>query len=194
MAVNLEKGQRISLEKEGGKGLSRVIMGLSWDSPTYPGFLGFGDTPSGAVDLDASCVLFDNDGKKKDVVWYRQLKSKDGSIRHTGDSMSGEGDGDDEQIVVDLLQVPESIKTLIFTVNSFKGHDFSTVKNAKCRLVNGINGWEIASYNLSTMGSHTGQLMCRVYRHNGEWKMHAIGDINNGKTFEDLLPLMEQYV
>jgi tellurium resistance protein TerZ len=124
------------------------------------------------------------------VVWFRQLKSRDGSITHTGDNRTGAGDGDDEQIIVDLRTVPAHVKSLVFTVNSFTGQNFSSVQNAFCRLFDTNSGKEIARYDLSVQGSHTAQIMAKLYRHNGEWKMHAIGENGSGRTFDDLMPLI----
>ncbi|MES2257851.1 MAG: TerD family protein [Pseudomonadota bacterium] len=189
MSVNLQKGQKISLDKEAGGALTRVTMGLGWDAIKSKGFFGFG-AKSEAVDLDASCVLFDADNRSLDVVWFRQLKSRDGSIVHTGDNRTGAGDGDDEQINVALNQVPDSVKSIVFTVNSFTGQNFSQVENAYCRLINAADGKEVARFNLSVQGAHTAQIMAKLYRHNGEWKMHAIGENGSGRTFEELLPLI----
>lgn len=191
MAVNLQKGQKISLEKEAGGALSRVTMGLGWDVAKKGGFFGFGGKGD-AVDLDASVVLFDDANRPVDVVWFRQLKSRDGSVMHTGDNRTGAGDGDDEQIVVDLRTVPANVKSLVFTVNSFTGQNFSTVQNAYCRLLDTGSNKEIARYDLSVQGSHTAQIMAKLYRHNGEWKMHAIGENASGRTFDDLMPLIAQ--
>jgi tellurium resistance protein TerZ len=193
MAVNLQKGQKISLEKEAGGALSRVTMGLGWDVAKSGGFFGFG-AKSQAVDLDASVVMFDDANHPVDVVWFRQLKSRDGSVTHTGDNRTGAGDGDDEQIVVDLRTVPASVKSLVFTVNSFTGQNFSTVQNAFCRLFDTNGGKEIARYDLSVQGSHTAQIMAKLYRHNGEWKMHAIGENGTGRTFDDLMPLIVSHL
>lgn len=187
MGVSLEKGQKISLEKEAGGALTKVIMGLGWDGVKTKGFLGFG-SKSSDIDLDASCLMFGEQGNLLDTVWFRQLRSKDGSIVHSGDNRTGEGDGDDEQIIVDLSSVPANVKSLIFTVNSFTGQNFSQVENATCRILNAANNQEIARFNLSTLGSHTAQIMAKVYRHNSEWKMHAIGEIGSGRTFDDLMP------
>lgn len=193
MAVNLQKGQKISLEKEAGGTLTKIIMGLGWDAIKTKGMFGFGSKAQ-EIDLDASCILFDESGRQSDVVWFGQLKSRDGSITHTGDNRTGDGDGDDEQIIVDLTRVPEDIKSLVFTVNSFTGQNFSQVENATCRIVNGSNNKEIARYNLSTLGQHNAQIMAKVYRHSGEWKMHAIGEIGNGRTFEDLMPAITPFL
>jgi tellurium resistance protein TerZ len=190
MAVNLQKGQKISLEKEAGGALSRVTMGLGWDVAQKKGFFGFGGGKGDSIDLDASVVMFDEANRPVDVVWFRQLKSRDGSIVHTGDNRTGAGDGDDEQIIVDLRTVPASVKSLVFTVNSFTGQNFSTVENAFCRIFDTNSNKEIARYDLSVQGSHTAQIMAKLYRHNGEWKMHAIGENGSGRTFDDLMPLI----
>ena len=189
MGVNLSKGQRISLEKEAGGALSKVIMGLGWDAVKTKGFFGFGSKQL-EIDLAASCLLFDEHKQLVDTVWFRQLRSQDGSIQHTGDNRTGAGDGDDEQIIVDLARVPATVKSLIFVVNSFTGQNFSQIENAFCRIVNGTNNKEIARYELSCQGGHTAQLMAKVYRHDNEWKMHAIGENASGRTFHDMQPII----
>lgn len=193
MAIVLTKGQKISLEKESGTGLSRIIMGLGWDPIKRKGLFGFG-TKTEAVDLDASCVVFDANNQPIDVVWFRQLVSKDGSIQHTGDNRTGAGEGDDEQIIVELARVPAVAKSLVFVVNSFLGQNFSQIENATCRLVDAKTDREVARYNLSCQGPHTAQIMAKVYRHNGEWKLHAIGENCDGQTFAELVPTMAQYL
>ena len=187
MSVSLQKGQKISLDKEAGGALSRIVMGLGGDAIKKKGLFGFG-SKSESVDLDASCLMFDEAGKAVDFVWFRQLKSRDGSIVHTGDNRTGAGDGDDEQIEVDLTKVPAQIKSLIFTVNSFTGQNFSQVENGYCRIVNAADQKEVARFDLSVQGAHTAQIMAKLYRHNGEWKMHAIGENGSGRTFDDLMP------
>lgn len=189
MSISLVKGQKISLSKEGDSSLTKVVMGLGWDAKKPSGFLGFLGG-SNEIDLDASCLLFDAQNKLLDVVWFRQLRSKDGSITHTGDNRTGVGEGDDEQIIVDLAKVPPQVKSLVFVVNSFLGQNFSQIENAFCRMVDQKTGQELAKYNLSCQGSHTGQVMAKVYRHNGEWKMHAIGENASGKTFHEMLPII----
>ncbi|MGJ0515558.1 MAG: TerD family protein [Methylomicrobium sp.] len=191
MGISLQKGQKISLNKEAGGELSKVIMGLGWDAKKSGGGLlkgMFGGGGGGSIDLDASCVLFDEQKKIVDTVWFRQLKSKDGSIVHTGDNRTGAGDGDDEQIIVDLNKVPANVKSLVFTVNSFTNQTFDQVENAYCRLVDSSTNKEIARYTLSSQGSHTAQIMAKVYRHEGEWKMHAIGENGHGRTIDSLMP------
>lgn len=188
MGINLEKGQKISLSKESGGNLTKVVMGLGWDAKKKGGMLGglFGSSES--IDLDASCVMFDEKNKVVDTVWFRQLTSRDGSVKHTGDNTTGEGEGDDEQIIVNLDKVPENVRALVFTVNSFTGQTFDSIENAYCRMVDSSNNKEIARYTLKTQGSHSAQIMAKVYKHNNEWKMHAIGENGNGKTIEALLP------
>jgi tellurium resistance protein TerZ len=197
MAINLQKGQKISLEKEAGKALNKVVMGLGWDAKKTGGGLLkglLGGSSGDSIDLDASCVLFDEHNKVVDTVWFRQLKSRDGSIVHTGDNRTGAGEGDDEQIIVALDKVPAHVKALVFTVCSFTGQTFEAIENAFCRLIDGVNNQEIARYTLSAQGSHTAQIMAKVYRHNGEWKMHAIGENSQGRTFDSLLPQIVPYL
>jgi tellurium resistance protein TerZ len=189
MAVKLSKGDRISLNKEAGTTLTKIVMGLGWDAMKTKGFFGFGGRAQ-EIDLDASCLMFDERKEMVDAIWFRQLASRDGSVRHSGDNRTGAGDGDDEQIVVDLASVPAHVKSLVFTVNSFTGQNFSQIENAFCRIVNASNGSEVARYQLSCNGSHTAQIMAKVYRHNDEWKMHALGENASGRTFMDMLPLI----
>ncbi|UOA08716.1 TerD family protein [Methylobacter sp. S3L5C] len=191
MAINLQKGQKISLSKESGGALSKIVMGVGWDAKkSSVGLLKgmFGGGSSSAIDLDASCVLFDEQNAVVDTVYFGQLKSRDGSIVHTGDNRTGDGDGDDEQILVDLDKIPANIKSLVFTVSSYTGQTFDTVENAYCRIVDNNDKNEVARYTLSSQGSHTAQIMAKLYRHNGEWKMHAIGENGTGRTIADLLP------
>ena len=192
MAVNLQKGQKISLEKEAGGALSSVVMGLGWDVAKKKGLFGFGRNQE--IDLDASCFMFDDNNHPVDLVYFGHLRSNDGSIQHSGDNRTGAGDGDNEQIAVNLARVPANIKSLVFTVNNYTGQDFSQVENAYCRLVDGQSGKEIARYDLSAQGSHNAQIMAKLYRHNGEWKMHAIGENGRGETPDLLLPLIQPHL
>lgn len=189
MAVNLEKGQKISLDKTAGSSLTQIKMGLGWDVAKSKGFFGFGGG-SEEIDLDASCLMFDEQNQSVDAIWFAQLASKDGSIRHSGDNRTGAGDGDDETVTVDLNRVPANVKSLMFTVNSFRGQSFEKVQNAYCRLINAQNNQEVAKFNLSCQGAHTALIVAKLYRHNGEWKMHAIGETAKGSTFHDLMPQM----
>lgn len=200
MAINLQKGQRISLDKEAGRRLNRVVMGLGWGMKQVQsrGFLGFGSgTRQEAVDLDASCLLFDGNGQLTDTVWFRQLRSQCGSIQHSGDDRSGGGEAgaDNERIAIELDRIPPTVQVLLFTVNSFSGESFAGIPNAFCRLVDAANGSEIARFDLSLEGGqHTGLIMAKLYRHNGEWKMQAIGEHAEGRTFHDLLPALRPYL
>jgi tellurium resistance protein TerZ len=186
VSVSLSKGQKVSLSKEGGAGLTQVRMGLGWDAAAVKGL--FGRKRAQTIDLDASALLFDAAGVLVDQVWFQQLTSKDGSVQHTGDNLTGAGEGDDESIRVDLSRVPSQVSTLVFTVNSFTGQDFSQIENAFCRLVDETNDSEIARYELTGSGSHTAQIMAKVARDGGGWSMTAIGVAASGRTFKDLLP------
>jgi tellurium resistance protein TerZ len=191
MAISLQKGQKISLSKEaGGATLTKIVMGLGWDAKKTKGFFGMGSKDQ-EIDLDASCVLFDEAKQPLDAIFFGQLASKDGSIKHTGDNRTGAGDGDDEQIIVDLSRVPSTVKSIMFLVNSFTGQNFSQIENAYCRVVNGTNNQELAKYDLTCTGSHTAMIMAKVYLHSGEWKMHAIGENTSGKTFQDMMSAMQ---
>ena len=202
MSVNLSKGQKISLEKEAGGALSQIKMGLGWDVGAAPqksggflgGLFGGGGSAGGSIDLDASCIMLDANKQMVDAIWFGQLQSKDGSIQHTGDNRTGAGDGDDEVINVNLSRIPNHVQALVFTVNSFTGQTFATVNNAFCRLVNASNNSEVARYDLSAQGSHTALILAKIYRHNGEWKMHAIGETASGRTFHDLMPAILPHV
>jgi tellurium resistance protein TerZ len=191
MAINLQKGQKISLSKEAGGGtLTKIVMGLGWDAKKTKGFFGMGAKDQ-EIDLDASCVLFDEAKQPLDAIFFGQLTSKDGSIKHTGDNRTGAGDGDDEQIIVDLSRVPANVKFILFLVNSFSGQNFSQIENSFCRVVNGANNQELAKYDLTCNGAHTAMIMAKVYLHNGEWKMHAIGENTSGRTFQDMMSAMQ---
>lgn len=192
MAINLEKGQKINLQKADGSSLQQVFLGVGWDVVKSKGFFGFGG--GGNIDLDASVILFDENKKMLDVVYFGQLQSRDGSIRHSGDNLTGAGSGDDEVIRVNLNQIPAQVKSLVFTVNSFRGQTFEKVENAFCRLVDQTNNHEIASYKLSSQGAHTGLIIAKIYRHNDAWKMHAIGENVHGRTFQDIVPFVLPHI
>jgi tellurium resistance protein TerZ len=191
VSVSLNKGQRVSLTKAGGGSLSKVRMGLGWDAMRKKGLFG---SRAQSIDLDASALLFDASGELVDQVWFQQLRSKDGSIQHTGDNRTGAGEGDDESIKVDLSQVPATVTALVFTVNSFTGQDFSQIENAFCRLIDESDESEIARYDLTGTGSHTAQIMAKVARDGGGWSMTAIGNAASGRTFHDLLPAIAGYL
>ncbi|MFB7917482.1 TerD family protein [Streptomyces sp. NPDC056061] len=189
MSVDLSKGQRISLAKSGGGELTVVRMGLGWKAAPRKGFLA--RLTAREIDLDASAILFAG-GQAQDVVFFQHLTSNDGAVRHTGDNLvggAGQG-GDDESIVVDLQRVPAHIDQIVFTVNSFTGQTFEEVENAFCRLVDETTGQELARYTLTGGGRHTAQIMAKVTRSGAGWQMTAIGAAANGRTFQDLLPVV----
>lgn len=188
MTVSLSKGQKVSLEKRGGGSLSRVRMGLGWDAAKKKGLFG---SRRQTIDLDASALLFDAAGSLVDQVWFRQLNSQDGSVHHTGDNLTGAGEGDDESIQVDLSRLPATVNTLVFTVNSFTGQNFSQIENAYCRLLDETAGdAELARYDLTGSGQHTAQIMAKVSRDGAGWSMTALGIPASGRTFHDLLPAL----
>ena len=193
--ISLTKGQTISLEKSGGGALSKVTMGIGWDVRKAKG-LGrlFGGGGGGDIDLDASCLLFDANRQMLDAVWFRQLKSNEGSIVHTGDNRTGAGDGDDEQIMVDLGNVPSHMTTLVFTVNSFTGDTFDRIENAYCRLVDATTNTEMARFDLSGSGTHTGQVMAKLSRSGSGWEMKALGERTTGRTFHDMMPQISTHL
>lgn len=189
MAVSLSKGQTVSLAKSGGGTLTKVRLGLGWDARKVRTFLG--RMKEQAVDLDASCLLFDAGGQLVDQVWYAQLRSKDGALVHLGDNRTGAGDGDDESIVVDLTAVHGAVRTLVFVVSSYSGESFAQIENAFVRLVDSTNEQEIARYDLSGSGPHTAQIMAKVVRDGAAWSMTALGVRTNGRTIRDLLPAVQ---
>jgi tellurium resistance protein TerZ len=189
MSVSLAKGQKVSLTKPEGGTLTHVRMGLGWDAVTKKGL--FGGRKTQSIDLDASAVLYAADGSVVDQVWFSQLKSKDGSVLHSGDNLTGEGEGDDESITVHLDRVPTAVTQLVFLVNSFTGQNFSQIENAFCRLVDETTGQEIARYELTGSGTHTAQVMAKVARDGSGWSMTAIGLIASGRTFKELLPAIQ---
>jgi tellurium resistance protein TerZ len=188
MSVSLSKGQKVSLVKRDGGTLTRVRMGLGWDAVKKKGL--FGGLKSQSIDLDASALLFDATGNLVDQVWFQQLRSKDGAVQHTGDNLTGVGEGDDESIRVDLVALPSSVSTIVFTVNSFTGQDFSQIENAFCRLIDESSESETARYDLSGSGRHNAQIMAKVSREGSGWTMTALGIAASGRTFRDLLPAM----
>lgn len=198
MSINLIKGQKIDLTKQDGTTLNRVFMGLGWDEAgskggILSGIFG-GGSKSGSIDLDASCVMLDENKNVVDTVYFGKLYSADGSVRHSGDNLTGAGDGDDEIINVDLQTVPERVKTIVFTINSFRGQTFNEVDNCFARLVDTNTNQEISIYKLKEQGSHTAMIMCKLYRHNGVWKMAAIGTPASGRTVNDLLPVIKNSI
>ncbi len=196
--INLTKGQNIKLEKEDGTEYTKLTMGLGWDPVNAGGIFNsmFGGSSGQSIDLDASCMMLDANKQLVDCVWFSHLKSNDGSIIHTGDNLTGHGDGDDEQISVDLSKVPSTVETLVFTVNSYRGQTFDQVDNCFCRLFENNNGTEtvLCEYKLKEKGDHTGKIMAKVYRNSGKWKIKAIGEACNGRTYRDVLPDVQRCI
>lgn len=174
MAINLQKGQKVDLTK-GNPGLSNLIVGLGWDTNKYDGGFDF--------DLDASAFLLGDSGKvatDADFVFYGNLKHASGCVEHTGDNLTGEGEGDDEVIKVDLAKVPANISKIDFTVTIYdadkRGQNFGQVSNAYIRVVDASTGTEVIRYDLGEDFSvETAVVVGEIYRNNGEWKFNAIG-------------------
>ena len=199
MTITLQKGQRISLSKE-APGLTQITCGLGWDVAEKSGGGFFGAFGGGQdFDLDASVLCLDSNKRitdAKDIVYFGNLKHRSGAIIHQGDNLTGEGDGDDEVIVVDLPKIPQTISRLVFVVNIYdcirRKQNFSQVENAFVRLVNRANNKELARYQLSgsSYTGMTGMTLAEIYRHNDEWKMAAIG---NGFKVEGLKDIAASY-
>ncbi len=179
MSVKLQKGQKVSLSKENA-GLSRVIVGLGWDEVERKRSF-FAPKPQD-IDCDAFAIMLKN-GKlvdNKDIVYFGNLSHYTNSVNHMGDNLTGEGDGDDEQIVIDLNSVPAEYDKIVLAVNIYKAYDrrqnFGLIKNAFIRLVDARNNKEICIYNLTEdYSGMTAMLFGEVYRYNGEWKFNAVG-------------------
>ena len=181
--VSLRKGQSVSLVKTGAAPLNRVRMGLGWD-------VGFGEQ----IDLDASVILYDRRGKDVDKVWFMSKKGGKGAVRHSGDNLTGAGEGDDEVIYVDLMALPPDVNALVFTVNSFRGQSFRQVRNAFCRLVDDMSGAELVRFDLTDSKDSTGIVMCKVQREGPAWVMTAIGEFHDGKTVRAMVDPAKQYL
>ncbi|WP_028475838.1 TerD family protein [Nocardia sp. CNY236] len=187
--VSLSKGQRVTLQKE-GSALTFVKMGLGWDPVANRGFFG---SRTVDIDLDASVIMF-AEANPVDFAYYGQLTSKDGSIRHQGDNLTGEGEGDDEVILVDLTRVPPQVTTLLFIVTSYKGHTFEQVQNAFCRLVDGANNGELARYTLAGGMPFTAMAMSKIYRVGGAWKLQALGEGFQAKHPGEAVPQLGRFL
>lgn len=187
MTISLAKNQAVSLAKESSSGLSSITLGVGWDVAKGKGFLGAVFGGGGSIDLDASALLFNAGGQLVDSVWFGQLKSKDGSLRHSGDNLTGEGEGDDESIAIDLNRLSPNVETIVLTVNSFRGQTFDKVENAFGRVVDNKSGRELARFDISDSGPHTGLILASLKRANGEWTFKALGERAGGRTVQDLV-------
>ncbi len=185
MSISLQKGQKVSLSKDNA-GLAKVIVGLGWDEVQQSsggGLLGalFGSSQQ-AIDCDASAILLKN-GKfvdKADLVYFGNLNHKSGTVTHQGDNLTGAGDGDDEQIIIDLSRVPADYDRIVIVVNIYQAvqrrQHFGMIQNAFIRLVDARNNNEMCKYNLTeNYSGMTAMIFGEVYRHNGEWKFSAMG-------------------
>ncbi|MGP7795527.1 TerD family protein [Sphingomonas sp. CLY1604] len=187
MSVSLAKGGNVSLSKE-EPGLTHILIGLGWDTRTTDGT---------DFDLDASAFLLGAGDKVRsdaDFIFYNNLRSTDGSVEHTGDNRTGEGDGDDEALKVELGKVPADVQRIAVSVTIHDGEarrqSFGMVSNAFIRVVNDITGREIARYDLTEDAStETAMIFGEVYRHNGEWKFRAVGQGFKG----GLAPMARNY-
>ena len=175
MAVSLTKGQKVDLTK-GNPGLNNLLVGLGWDVNKFDGGSDF--------DLDAAAFLLDGSGKTSsdaDFVFYGNLKHTSGGVEHLGDNLTGEGDGDDEQIKVDLSKVPEAVEKIDFTVTIYEAEqrrqNFGQVNNAFIRIYNEVTGEEMLRYDLGEDFSiETAAVFGELYKNGGEWKFNAIGN------------------
>ncbi|MFN4253098.1 TerD family protein [Deinococcus sp.] len=170
--MSLQKGQSVSLVKKGGEPLTRIFLGLGWD-PVRGGR---------NVDLDASCIVYDASGRDIDRVWFMGRSGQRGAVQHSGDNLTGHGQGDDERIAVDLTKLSPDAAHLLLTINSFQGQAFSQVRNAFCRVVDSVSGSELARYDLGEGGPHTGMFMARVSRTPDGWVFTALGLPGKGAT------------
>ena len=185
MGVNLQKGQKVNLKKSDGQALSRIRIGLGWDPVEQKKGGLFGSIFGGSapdIDCDASVIVCKGGrlSGKKDIVYFGNLKHSSGAIVHTGDTLTGEGEGDDEQILVDLTAVPQDYDKLVFVVNIYdcesRKQDFGMIVNAFIRICDENTGEEFCRYNLSeSYAGMTAMIFGEIYRYNGEWKFNAIG-------------------
>jgi stress response protein SCP2 len=202
VSVNLQKGQRVDLTK-GNTGLNKILVGLGWDpvqqKSSGGGFLsslfGGGGGNTANIDCDASVILLKNDRlvDRSDVVYFGNLKGANGAVSHSGDNLTGAGDGDDEQVVIQLNSIPADYNRLIFVVNIYdaarRKQHFGMIQNAFIRVVNSSTNEEILKYNLSDNYSNQTTLITgEIYRNDNEWKFAAIGtgtqDVSIGEVIK----------
>lgn len=184
MSISLQKGQKVSLTKENA-GLSNILIGLGWDEAKRARGGFFAPKPQ-PIDCDASALLLKG-GKlydKSDIIYFGNLQHKTGAVWHLGDNLTGAGDGDDEQIVVDLSRLPQEYDRIVLVVNIYQAlqrkQHFGMIENAFIRLVDGKTNREMCKYNLTeNYSGMTAMIFGEVYRHNGEWKFNAIGQGTN---------------
>ena len=188
MSVSLQKGQKISLKKSDGSGLKKVMVGLGWDEAqqTAKGLRALFAAKPQDIDCDASVILCGQDGKllrrpiNQTCVYYNNLRHPSGAVVHQGDNLTGGGEGDDEQIMVDLSLLPADVYKLVFVVNIYdanvRNQHFGMIRNAFIRLVDLSSRNEICRFNLTDdYSGKTGMVVGEIYKHDGEWKFNAIG-------------------
>lgn len=201
MSINLQKGQRIDLTK-GNAGLNEIMVGLGWDPAEQPksgggflgGLFGGGGGKTANIDCDASVILLKNDrlAAREDVVYFGNLNVLNGAVVHTGDNLTGAGDGDDEQIVVKLKSIPTDYNRLIFVVNIYdaanRNQHFGMIRNAFIRIVDKSTGKELLKYNLTDDYANQRTLITgEIYRHGDEWKFAAIGTGTQDNSIGDAI-------
>lgn len=196
--INLQKGQKIDLTK-GNPGLSNIMVGLGWDEAAKSktgGFLsGLLSAKPAEIDCDASAILLDVQAKltsKDRLVYFGNLQSSDKSVKHSGDNLTGSGEGDDEQIHVELSNVPSNVQKIVFVVNIYdcvkRKQDFGLIANAFIRVVNSVNKQEFCRFNLTeSYVGKTSLVVAELYRHNNEWKFAAIGEGTNDASLSELV-------
>jgi stress response protein SCP2 len=170
-AIAMSKGQVLELVKADERPLTQIRIGLGWDEERNAGYLGTGNPE---VDLDASAVQFTGN-QLFDLAFYNNLATRDGSVVHLGDNLTGGGEGDDEVITVDLTRVYAKVDTIAFLVSSYQGHSLTWVGNAYCRVVDDEDN-EIARFNLTNGVPETGLVMATLIRSGDAWKLRAIGE------------------
>lgn len=201
MSISLQKGQKVNLSKENA-GLSKIVVGLGWDEikQASGGIFGalFGSSNSNTIDCDASAIMLKNGHlvSDKDIVYFGNLKHASGTVVHMGDNLTGAGEGDDEQITIDLSRVPADYDKIVIVVTIYqavqKHQHFGMIQNAFIRLVDSRNNGELCKYNLTeNYSGMTAMIFGEVYRHNGEWKFNAIGQ---GTTDPGLGELSRRFV
>lgn len=196
MAISLQKGQKVSLTKESKSELTSVLVGLGWDEMKPAKRKFFAPKPQ-EIDCDASAILLRN-GKlvaKEDLVYFGNLRHFSGTVTHMGDNLTGAGDGDDEQILIDLEKVPSEYDRIVIVVTIYgalqKGQHFGMIENAFIRIVDGSTNAELCKYDLTeNYPGLTAMIFGEIYRHNGEWKFNAIGQ---GTNDADLGQVCQRY-
>jgi tellurium resistance protein TerZ len=195
MAINLQKGQRINLEKSNGSKLQNICVGINWGAIEKKGWLG--GIKKEAVDLDASCAVYDVNKNLLEIIYFGKLKSNDGTISHSGDDLTGDMGGDDgldnEIITVDFSRLNPSVSYVAFVLNSFQGHDFGTIPFASIRIYEGtptrVNEvfatFDIA--NGSGFAGHVSMVMGVFYKKNSDWKFNAVGEPTKDRKLEQTI-------